>query len=74
MFIDSDFWHGHPKRFIMPETNKKYWKEKIEGNRKRDKKVNRDLRNSGWNVLRIWEYDVKHRLDHCIERIIATLT
>jgi DNA mismatch endonuclease (patch repair protein) len=28
VFIDSDFWHRHPKRFIMPVTNYDYWSKK----------------------------------------------
>lgn len=48
VFIDSDFWHGHPDRCIMPKTNSKYWLQKIAGNKKRDKKVNKKLSDSGW--------------------------
>ena len=33
VFIDSDFWHGHPKNFIQPKTNEEYWKKKINRNR-----------------------------------------
>jgi len=29
VFIDSDFWHGHAKHFVMPKTNIKYWRKKI---------------------------------------------
>jgi DNA mismatch endonuclease (patch repair protein) len=36
VFIDSDFWHGNPKRFIMPKTNTDYWGKKIADNKKRD--------------------------------------
>lgn len=73
VFIDSDFWHCNPKRFIMPKTNVEYWEKKIEGNKKRDRKVNRQLKKEGWNVLRIWEYDVKHDLDRCIDKILKKL-
>src|SRR5688572_30028253 len=44
VFIDSDFWHGHPERYIMPTSNKGYWKKKISRNRERDKEVNKRLR------------------------------
>lgn len=47
VFIDSDFWHGHPKRCVMPKSNVEYWKSKIERNRKRDKDVNRKLNLAG---------------------------
>ncbi len=73
VFIDSDFWHGNPKRFIMPKTNVEYWEKKLEGNKKRDRKVNRQLRKEGWNILRIWEYDIKHNLEYCIDRILKKL-
>ena len=73
IFIDSDFWHGHPKRFIMPATNRKYWKGKIAGNKARDKLAERELRLNGWKVLRFWEYDITHKLDKVIRKIILTL-
>lgn len=45
----------------MPETNKDYWKSKIEGNKKRDKKVNQELKHNRWKVLRIWEHEIKSK-------------
>lgn len=66
VFIDSDFWHGHPKRCIMPKTNSDYWLNKIARNRIRDKEVNRILKHDGWKVLRLWEFDVKNNLEKCI--------
>lgn len=74
VFIDSDFWHGHPKRCIMPKTNVEYWSQKIARNRKRDKEVNRKLKQDGWKVIRLWEYDVKYRFDKCIQTIFNELT
>jgi len=70
VFIDSDFWHGHPKRFIMPKTNRRYWKCKIKRNIERDKEVTRQLRKEGWKVIRVWEYDIKNKLDKTIDRIL----
>jgi DNA mismatch endonuclease (patch repair protein) len=73
VFIDSDFWHGHPNRCIMPQTNIEYWRKKIARNRKRDRDVNRILRKDGWVVIRLWEYDVKNRLDNCISIILNAI-
>jgi|TARA_Y100000294_G_C8325286_1_gene244371 DNA mismatch endonuclease (patch repair protein) len=70
VFIDSDFWHGHPKRFIMPKTNLKYWKNKIDRNKDRDKEVNRELRKMGFKVIRIWEYDIKKNYNKVLNRIL----
>jgi DNA mismatch endonuclease (patch repair protein) len=59
IFIDSCFWHRCPKHWIEPKTNKEYWKKKFENNKKRDKYVNKKYYNMGWNVIRIWEHDIK---------------
>lgn len=73
VFIDSDFWHGHPKRFIMPATNYEYWSDKIAQNKKRDRQVTKELRSGGWKVIRIWEYDIKHNFTKCIRTILDAL-
>lgn len=73
VFIDSDFWHGHPFRCIMPKSNRIYWEEKIAKNRARDRKVNRLLKQDGWKVIRIWEYDVKHNFKKSISRILKAI-
>lgn len=73
VFIDSDFWHVNPKRFIAPKTNVKYWQKKIARNKERDKKINLELKKSSWQVLRLWEYDVKHNTDKCIDRILDAI-
>jgi DNA mismatch endonuclease (patch repair protein) len=73
IFIDSDFWHCHPKRFIMPKSNKKYWEEKISRNKIRDKEVNKQLKRDGWKVIRLWEFDVKKNLRKCMNKILKAL-
>lgn len=59
VFLDGCFWHGCPNHFNAPATNPKYWKRKITKNRKRDRRVKRDLEDSGWLVRRIWGHSVK---------------
>lgn len=73
VFIDSDFWHGHPKRCIMPKTNVDYWTFKIARNRKRDREVSRILKQNGWSVIRLWAFDVKKHFDSSIQKIILKL-
>ena len=74
VFVDSDFWHVHPKRFIMPQSNKHYWKEKVRRNKERDKEVNEKLRKEGWKVIRIWEHDIKRNTDKCMNKILKIVT
>jgi DNA mismatch endonuclease (patch repair protein) len=58
IFVDGCFWHGHPKRCRIPETNREYWERKVHRNMARDRAVSRVLRENGWKVLRIWEHKV----------------
>lgn len=73
VFIDSDFWHGHPKRFNMPKTNPDYWIKKIEGNRKRDKQVGAELKRNGWMVIRLWEYDIRHNFEKSLQKVLDVI-
>lgn len=73
VFIDSDFWHGHPKRGVLPKSNRKYWLEKLRQNQARDQLVNRELKRQGWKVIRIWEHDVEHRFEKCLRKILIAI-
>jgi DNA mismatch endonuclease (patch repair protein) len=58
VFIDGDYWHG---RYLNKVTHDKFWIDKITGNKLRDEKVNKELREHGWNILRIWETDINRK-------------
>lgn len=73
VFVDSDFWHGHPKHFQMPATNRKYWQAKIDRNKARDKAVNRKLKRQGWRVIRFWEFDIKHQFNKVLDRLLSEI-
>ena len=55
VFVDGCFWHGHPQKCRMPNTNRAYWERKISRNKARDRLVTRTLDEMGWHVIRIWE-------------------
>ena len=61
IFIDSCFWHGCKKHCRLPTTRAKFWTEKIERNKARDKEVNKYYKKEGWKVFRIWEHDLKKK-------------
>lgn len=73
VFVDSDFWHGHPERFQMPKTNAEYWEKKIKNNKKRDKQITHELIKQGWTVIRLWDYDIKHNLTSCVNIILKKI-
>jgi DNA mismatch endonuclease (patch repair protein) len=60
VFVDGCFWHGcpHCKR-KLPQTNRKYWKRKIEHNIALAKSYNKRLRADGWAIVRFWEHEMK---------------
>jgi len=59
VFVDGCFWHGHPTKCRIPQTNRSYWERKIARNVDRDLHVTKALQEKGWNVIRIWEDSVK---------------
>jgi len=59
VFVDSCFWHGCLRHCRMPASRKKYWVDKIERNKKRDRRVRRRYAKDGWKVIRFWEHDIK---------------
>ena len=61
VFVNGCFWHGHSncKYFVMPKSNVEFWQEKISRTIMRDNEVYEKLADSGWNVLTIWECQLK---------------
>ena len=56
ILVHGCFWHGHScSAGKLPETNKKFWKEKIHSNIERDNRNKTKLRKLGWNVIVIWQ-------------------
>jgi len=69
IFCDGDFWHGY--RYLEKKRlSKKFWRDKIERNMRRDQTVSRKLRQEGWSVLRFWEHDIEKNPEKCMRRII----
>jgi len=58
VFVDGCFWHGCPRHSKIPSSNHEFWERKLANNKARDKLVNRVLKKSGWEVVRIWEHEL----------------
>ena len=72
VFVDGDFWHGW--RFpAWRHTLTPYWAEKIETNRRRDRRNFARLRRRGWRVLRVWGHDVLADAEGVADRIEAAV-
>lgn len=72
VFVDGAWWHGRPDRF-HPERSNDFWREKIEGNVARDRRVDAQLADAGWVVVRIWEDQVGRYPAECVRRVEEAL-
>ncbi|MEM1303736.1 MAG: very short patch repair endonuclease [Planctomycetota bacterium] len=61
LFVHGCWWHGHdcPRATRVPKTNRDYWLAKIARNRRRDRRVARQLRERGYSVWTLWECRLK---------------
>ena len=75
IFIDGEFWHGYnwKERKKRIKSNREFWIAKIERNMQRDREVNAELKNQGYEVFRFWESAIKKDLEKCLEIVIAHL-
>lgn len=73
IFVNGCFWHGHDgcRYFVWPKSNADFWKEKIYRNIDRDKNNYNKLQEMGWNVILVWECELKK---HNIEKTLLSLT
>jgi len=64
IFINGCFWHCHAgcRDFRIPKTNVEFWTNKLNSNKKRDLIKHDTLLKLGWNVIIIWECELKKSL------------
>jgi len=62
VFVDGCFWHGCPRCFSGTRRNREWWKDKIETNRRRDKRMDARLWRLGYQVMHIREHDSQTRV------------
>ncbi len=72
VFVDGAFWHGHPSRHKVGRSGA-YWDKKIAGNVERDRRVDAELANEGWTVLRFWDFEVRKDLPGVVGRVLGAL-
>lgn len=75
IFVSGCFWHRHhcPNGTRMPKTRIAFWRKKLEGNKARDTKNIRELRQQGWKVLVIWECSIHNpqKLTNLLKRFFC---
>lgn len=72
VFVHGCFWHGHDcALFRWPATREDFWRNKIAGNIKRDRKTAELLLDQGWRVLNIWECKLKGRTKLPLDDVLS---
>lgn len=60
ILVHGCFWHGHDCRLASkPKSNQQYWMPKIEQNKNRDKRNLQLLVDLNWQVLELWECEIR---------------
>lgn len=77
VFVHGCFWHLHDgcKHAVMPKSNVDYWKKKLYGNKERDERNQKELEEMGWNVITVWECQLKKdKLKQTLEELYVEIT
>lgn len=75
IFVHGCYWHRHDcrKGRSMPSTNRESWKEKFERNVERDEENEVALKELGWQVLTVWECDLKDDPIEAVDELMVQL-
>lgn len=73
--VHGCFWHAHTDCKISrtPKSNEQYWTPKLKRTVERDKRNLQALNDLGWDVLTVWECEIKDT-DQLAERILRFLS
>jgi DNA mismatch endonuclease, patch repair protein len=61
IFVHGCFWHDCPRCRKRSKTQPEYWEDKIDANRKRDRRVCRELRQRGYKIIVVWECTLRRK-------------
>lgn len=64
VFVNGCFWHGHEgcPKYTIPKSNTDFWVAKVRHNKERDQRNYKDLHDAGWNVIVVWECQLKKNI------------
>jgi DNA mismatch endonuclease (patch repair protein) len=62
IFVHGCFWHAHGCRIGQPPKSRpEFWAPKLARNRARDTEKSEALGRAGWDVLTLWQCEIKER-------------
>ena len=77
VFVHGCFWHQHEgcKYATMPKSNVDFWRKKFERNKERDERNQKELEDMGWNVITVWECQLKKdKCEETLEKLYDEIT
>jgi DNA mismatch endonuclease (patch repair protein) len=73
IFVHGCFWHCHGcKKGQPPKSNLDYWSPKLQENINRDNKNVLELEAAGWEVLIVWQCEIKD-IDNIERKVVSFL-
>jgi len=72
VFVNGEFWHGRNFSKIKDRLAD-FWKDKIGKNIRRDRKNYKLLKNNGWEVIIIWDKDLKKNPNKELSKILSSI-
>jgi DNA mismatch endonuclease (patch repair protein) len=76
IFVHGCFWHGHEgcRYYVVPKSRTEWWLEKINKNISNDVKNKQTLTALQWNIIEIWECDLKkNKVDATLGQLLTLL-
>jgi len=77
IFVNGCFWHGHEgcSLYSVPKSNTDFWIAKVQRNQARDQQEYKALHDAGWQVVVIWECQLKKAvLDDTMRQVEHSLS
>lgn len=58
----------------MPKSNVEFWEKKLYGNKERDERNQKELEEMGWNVITVWECELKKdKVEQTLDELYAQI-
>jgi DNA mismatch endonuclease (patch repair protein) len=73
IFVDGDFWHGYRAGEKKLSGLPKFWRDKIATNKRRDRRNRAILRDSGYEVIRIWEHQLSSPSSRAAGEVLSAI-
>lgn len=76
IFVDGDFWHGHPRLpedTIIRKAKGNKPEKKVKDVREKDNRINQQLEKDGFRVIRFWDSVIQKDANACVRKILEIL-